>query len=194
MVKSGVVAVDGTKLSASANSDANVDYDRIAREVIAEAIATDEAEDEQHGDARGDELPAELSTEAARREWLTRALEQEQSGEAGAQEEAPVDDESDDPLEGFDAERILARVQGVGRGGCEKRTGSWSGSAGRRPVRSRGLELSGCGSLPGSLSRTWRPNCVATGHTKHLGSNAVARGGWAGRRSPTRRRRSRRER
>ena len=112
LVKSGVVAVDGTKLSASANSDSNVDYDRIAREVIAEAIATDEAEDEQHGDARGDELPPELSTEAARREWLTRALEQEQSGEAEGQEDAPVDDEPDDPLEGFDAERILARVQG----------------------------------------------------------------------------------
>jgi len=111
LVKSGVVAVDGTKLSASANSDSNVDYDRIAREVIAEAIATDEAEDEQHGDARGDELPPELSTEAARREWLTRALEQEQNGEREA-EDAPVDDESDDPLEGFDAERILARVQG----------------------------------------------------------------------------------
>jgi transposase len=62
LVKSGVVAVDGTKLSASANSDSNLDYDRIAREVIAEAIATDEAEDEQHGDARGDELPPELST------------------------------------------------------------------------------------------------------------------------------------
>ncbi len=60
--------------------------------------------------ARGDEMAPELSTEAARREWLTRALEQEQSGEG--QEDAPVDDESDDPLEGFDAERILARVQG----------------------------------------------------------------------------------
>ena len=61
LVKSGVVAVDGTKLTASANSDSNVDYDRIAREIIAEAIATDEAEDEQHGEARGDELPPELS-------------------------------------------------------------------------------------------------------------------------------------
>ena len=30
LVRSGVVAVDGTKLSASANSDSNVDYDRVA--------------------------------------------------------------------------------------------------------------------------------------------------------------------
>ena len=31
LVNSGVVAVDGTKLTASASSDSNVDYDRIAR-------------------------------------------------------------------------------------------------------------------------------------------------------------------
>ena len=61
LVRSGVVAVDGTKLSASANSDSNVDYDRVAREIIAEAIASDAIEDERHGDARGDELPPELS-------------------------------------------------------------------------------------------------------------------------------------
>jgi transposase len=112
LVKSGVVAVDSTKLSASANSDFNVDYDRIAREIIAEALATDEAEDEQHGDARGDELPPELSTEAARREWLTRALEQEQRTEGEDDEDVPVEGESGDPLEGFYADRILARTQG----------------------------------------------------------------------------------
>jgi transposase len=112
LVKSGVVAVDGTKLSASANSDSNVDYDRIAKEIIAEAIATDAAEDEQHGDARGDELPPELSTEEARREWLTRALEQEQGVEAEADEDEQVAEDTGDPLDGFDAERILARVQG----------------------------------------------------------------------------------
>ena len=77
LVGSGVVAVDGTKVTASASSDCNVDYDRIAREIIAETIATDEAEDEQHGDARGDELPPELQTEAGRREWLARELARE---------------------------------------------------------------------------------------------------------------------
>ncbi|MGH8302780.1 MAG: transposase, partial [Steroidobacteraceae bacterium] len=116
LVKSGVVAVYGTKLSASANSDANVDYDRIAREIIAEAIAIDATEDEQHGDARGDELPPELSSEVARREWLTRALEQEQSAETEVDEDPPVEDQDGDPLARFDAERILARTQG--RAGC----------------------------------------------------------------------------
>jgi hypothetical protein len=60
LVSSGVVAVDGTKLTASASSDSNADYERVAREIIAEAIATGEAEDEQHGEARGNELPPEL--------------------------------------------------------------------------------------------------------------------------------------
>jgi transposase len=112
LVKSGVVAVDGTKLSASASSDSNVDYDQLAKEIIAEAIATDAVEDEEHGEARGDELPPELRTEAGRREWLTRALEQEQTAEAEADDDASEPDEAGDPLEGFDAERILARTQG----------------------------------------------------------------------------------
>jgi transposase len=112
LVKSGVVAVDGTKLTASASSDSNVDYDRIAREIIAEAIKTDEAEDEQHGDARGDELPAELQTEAGRREWLERELAREQAEAEHASEEPPVEDERGDPLDGFDVERIVARTQG----------------------------------------------------------------------------------
>jgi transposase len=111
LVKSGVVAVDGTKLTASASSDSNVDYDRIAREIIAEAIATDEAEDEQHGDARGDELPPELQTEAGRREWLEREFAREQR-EAGADEDASKEQAGGEPLDGFDVERIVARTQG----------------------------------------------------------------------------------
>jgi transposase len=111
LVKSGVVAVDGTKLSASASSDSNVDYDRIAREIIAEAIATDEAEDEQHGDARGDELPVELQTEAGRSEWLERELARAQTA-AGDEEQAAEGDSAGDPLDGFDVERIVARTQG----------------------------------------------------------------------------------
>ena len=99
----GVVAVDGTKLTASASSDSNVDYDRIAREIIAEAIATDEAEDERHGDARGDELPPELQTEGARREWLTRELARERESDGEAR---PDDQSGGAPTDGFDVERI----------------------------------------------------------------------------------------
>jgi transposase len=108
LVDSGVVAVDGTKLVANASSDCNVDYDRIAREIIEQAIATDEAEDQLHGDARGDELPPELQTAAGRRAWLERELARERS-EAGAEEAGEL---QADPLDGFDVERIVARTQG----------------------------------------------------------------------------------
>ena len=104
LVDSGVVAVDGTKLTASASSDSNVDYDRIAREIIAAAIATDEAEDEQHGDARGDELPPELQTEAGRREWLERELARER-GEAEV-DAAEEEEERPEPDDEFDPELI----------------------------------------------------------------------------------------
>jgi transposase len=111
LVGSGVVAIDGTKLHANASRDSNVDYDGIAREIIAETIATDEAEDERHGDARGDELPPELQTEEGRREWLARHLELQPAvrelevGADAGNGDAPTSHE-------FDAERIVARVQG----------------------------------------------------------------------------------
>jgi hypothetical protein len=57
-----VVAIDGTKLTANASREANLDYERIAREILAEAKAIDGAEDERYGEARGDELPDELQT------------------------------------------------------------------------------------------------------------------------------------
>jgi transposase len=80
LVSAGVVAIDGTKLYANASREANLDYERIAREIVAEARATDEAEDDLYGEARGDELPEELRTSAGRRKWLRetkRALDQE---------------------------------------------------------------------------------------------------------------------
>jgi transposase len=73
LVGTGVVAIDGTKLAANASREANLDYERIAREIVAEAKATDEAEDELFGDARGDELPEELQTSEGRRRWLREA-------------------------------------------------------------------------------------------------------------------------
>jgi hypothetical protein len=104
LVNSGIVAVDGTKLTASASSDSNVDYDRIAQEIIAEAIATDEAEDQEHGEARGDELPPELQTAAGRRAWLERELAVEQT------EDEPGEGTPDEPdgelSDGFDPELI----------------------------------------------------------------------------------------
>src|SRR3954466_3311072 len=69
----GVIAIDGTKVHANASRDANLDYERLAREIIEEAKAIDAAEDELYGDRRGDELPDELSTAEGRRGWLREA-------------------------------------------------------------------------------------------------------------------------
>ena len=67
LVKTGVVAVDGTKLHANASHHANRDYEQIAREILAEAAETDRREDELYGERRGDELPPELATNQGRR-------------------------------------------------------------------------------------------------------------------------------
>jgi len=64
LVSTGVVAIDGTKLTANASREANLDYER-TREIVAEARATDAAEDELFGKARGDELPAQRCSPAS---------------------------------------------------------------------------------------------------------------------------------
>jgi transposase len=106
LVEAGVVAVDGTKLTANASSDSNVDYDRIAREIIEDAIATDQAEDDKFGDARGDELPPELQTAAGRRAWLERELAREEQGEGDDDELVEL---RADPAGVFDPEQIGRR-------------------------------------------------------------------------------------
>lgn len=77
LVKLGRVALDGTKLRASASRRKAMSYDRLGpriaeieaqvAELLAEAEATDAGEDEAHGaDRRGDELPAELARRESR--------------------------------------------------------------------------------------------------------------------------------
>ena len=142
LVACGVVAIDGTKLSASAASDTNVDYDRIAQEIIAEAIATDEAEDEQHGDARGDELPAELQTEAGRREWLTRELGRERRDDDRRRARRTGRGQSaSEPRTGLTSSGS-SRGHRAGWDGCAKRAASRTDSGGRPPGRchARGAE------------------------------------------------------
>jgi transposase len=85
LARVGVVAVDGTKLHASASRDATRDYERLAEEILAEADAVDRAEDERFGDARGDELPPQLATHQGRRGWLRdarRRLDEKRAAEA----------------------------------------------------------------------------------------------------------------
>jgi transposase len=73
----GLIAVDGTKIAASASRDGNRTEARLrelAAEILAEAEAVDAAEDELFGDARGDELPAELADPKTRGERIRAAL------------------------------------------------------------------------------------------------------------------------
>src|SRR6202034_2497619 len=90
LVESRVVAIDGTKMLANANRDQNVDYERIAREILEEAKAVDAAEDELYGDKRGDELPEELSTAEGRRAWRRRELARERAERAEVSEPVEV--------------------------------------------------------------------------------------------------------
>jgi len=72
----GLVAVDGTKMRASASQHANRDYEQIAREILEQADQVDAEEDEQFGDRRGDELPPELATSNGRASWFREAKRQ----------------------------------------------------------------------------------------------------------------------
>ena len=73
LVSVGVIAIDGTKIKASASMEANRDYRQIVTEILREADAADRAEDELYGDARGDELPEQLRTAEGRKQTLAEA-------------------------------------------------------------------------------------------------------------------------
>ncbi len=91
LVEVGVLAVDGTKLEASASNHATRSYDRIAAEILAEAGRIDAAEDEVHGEARGDELPEHLASREGRRAWLREAKERLERERAEKAEPVPRD-------------------------------------------------------------------------------------------------------
>ena len=110
LVKPEVIAIDGTRMAGSANSDATRDFERIAKEIVAEHKATDEAEDELYGDARGDELPEQLQTPEGRREFFRQARQKLRREQTELQE--PAGEELPEPELVFDEERIVARTQG----------------------------------------------------------------------------------
>jgi len=96
LVSLGRVALDGTKLRASASRHKAMSYDRLGprideisrqvADILAEAEAIDRAEDEEFGeDRRGDELPKELATREGR---LARMRAAKAAIEAEAAEKA----------------------------------------------------------------------------------------------------------
>lgn len=82
----GTVAIDGTKVAASAALRANRSGETIrseierlraqVAEIVGEAGRVDAAEDDRFGSARGDELPAELASPLSRLKRLERAMDE----------------------------------------------------------------------------------------------------------------------
>jgi transposase len=69
----GMIAIDGSKLSANASQESTRGYEQIVRELLERAEQTDEQEDQLYGDRRGDELPQELTTREGRKKVLADA-------------------------------------------------------------------------------------------------------------------------
>jgi hypothetical protein len=104
LVKLGLVALDGTKMKASAALDANRTEEAVVaevRKILGEAEAVDEREDRLYGDKRGDELPEELRTKAGRLERLARCREQlaKEKAEAAAKRQAKLDKRAEEERE-----------------------------------------------------------------------------------------------
>jgi transposase len=85
LVSVGVVALDGTLISADASAAATRAYPEIRKEVermLGEAAEVDAREDAELGEARGDELPAGLDDRRSRRERLRRCREELEAAHA----------------------------------------------------------------------------------------------------------------
>ena len=89
MVNVGTIALDGTRMAASASGEANLDFERIAKEILAEAGAVDAAEDEEFGERRGDELPPKLAPGPGRQAWLREAKRELDAERAARAEKVP---------------------------------------------------------------------------------------------------------
>ena len=103
LVKLGRVALDGTKVKASASKHKAMSYGRMderetaleaeVTRILEEAEAIDAAEDELYGDARGDELPERLRTREGRLRAIreARAALEEEARERSADPDAVPD-------------------------------------------------------------------------------------------------------
>ena len=107
----GVVAIDGTKMSANASINANRDFGQIAREILEEAAEIDRREDELYGRERGDELPEHLRTREGRRKALREA--KERLDRERGQATGPADGDGDEEVAvELDPQRFVTRPQG----------------------------------------------------------------------------------
>ena len=76
LVDVGLVAIDGTKMTADASPAANKTRRQLAAEILEQAEQVDAAEDDEFGDRRGDELPGGWADRRGRRARVREALRQ----------------------------------------------------------------------------------------------------------------------
>lgn len=105
MVRVGTVAVDSTKLAASASPAQNRTLEGLeaeARRIIEEAIETDAREDELYGERRGDELPEDLADPSTRGQRIKELLEEvrREQAAAAAKRDELIAAHQPDPLTG----------------------------------------------------------------------------------------------
>jgi transposase len=171
LVRVGLIAIDGTKVSANASIDANRSYEQIAREILEEARRIDEAEDELYGEARGDELPERLRTREGRRAALREAkrkLAAEREARATLSKLRMMSPSSRWILTGS-GWSIASRV---GVAGCGKGAASWMSCASSRPGRSPAPGPSDCASQSGG----WRKS-TGSSSSRTLPMRRIARVG-----------------
>lgn len=112
LVRVGVIAIDGMKVSANASLDANRSYERIVEEILKEAEETDRREDELFGDRRGDELPEHLCTREGRRRAF-REAKRKLDAERRAGDSDGSGDGQEPPVElDLEHERLVNSQQG----------------------------------------------------------------------------------
>jgi transposase len=187
LVSTGVVAIDGTKLKANASREANLDYGRIAREIVAEAKATDGAEDELYGEARGDELPAELRTREGRRRWLSEAKRRRSMPSRPIRRRPQLSPPS--PPTSLPQSRAAGRSTRVAAGGTATPASASTSAVSARRARSRARARNGLRRQGAGSRRSLRPSAARTRPmraTGRAGSAATGAASAANRRAPTR--------
>jgi len=108
LAKLGHIAVDGTKVGASANKHKAMSYQRMVdeeqrlkreiRAMLEAAVAEDEADDACYGkERRGDELPAELAFRESRLKKIQEAKAALEEEERGRQRASSEDDDNPPP-------------------------------------------------------------------------------------------------
>jgi transposase len=106
VLRPGLVAIDGTKLTANASRDANRTAAELAEQILKEAEATDAAEDMADRDSGPDGSPSRFGPRAGRRARLRGLLEQlqaeaeQKSYEAHMAKRAQVERSTGKPIRG----------------------------------------------------------------------------------------------